>query len=169
MASQVSKRLRCFVQDSPLGPLKVTTSDLGLCSIDFGSGDLHQLNDQKTEKIEGSLEYEVFQCLKRYFQGEFEAFKNIPLDIQSGTPFQRAVWQTLIGIPYGRVYTYRWLSEEAGYPKAYRAVGQANRRNPIPIVIPCHRILNANGNLGGYQGKEGVAIKRFLLQLEGAL
>ncbi len=174
------KVLRGFFQDSPLGLLKVITSTHGLCHIRFealsDTSDERDSKDSKKiykgiyeRKPETPLEHTIFKCLNRYFKGEPETFETLPLDIQEGSDFQRAVWEALRSIPYGRIYTYAWLSEEAGYARAYRAVGQANRKNPIPIVIPCHRIINADGRLGGYQGTQGVSVKRLLLQLEGSI
>lgn len=82
-----------------------------------------------------------------------------------GTAFQRRVWQSLCDIPYGRVISYRELAAQVGSPRAFQAVGQANGRNPLPILIPCHRVIAADGTLGGYSS--GVERKRFLLRLEG--
>lgn len=106
------------------------------------------------------------QQFESYFQGENIVFC-IPLDIQEGTAFRRKVWQVLQRIPYGETRSYRWVAEQAGKPNAFRAVGQANAANPIPIIIPCHRVIQANGTLGGFSC--GIKIKRELLKLEGVL
>ncbi len=88
----------------------------------------------------------------------------IPTPVE-GTPFQRRVWSVLETIPHGEVRSYGWVAERIGMPRASRAVGAANGANPIPIIVPCHRVINADGRIGGYSG--GVSIKRKLLELEG--
>lgn len=106
---------------------------------------------------------EASRQLRAYFAGDLRAF-DLPL-APSGTPFQKAVWAALEGIPFGEIITYGELARRIGRPKASRAVGQANHKNPIPILIPCHRVIGADGSLTGYGG--GLACKRFLLRLEG--
>lgn len=101
--------------------------------------------------------------LDRYFAGRRIAYEG-PFDLLTGTPFQRRVWATLLTIPYGEVRSYRWLAGTVGHPGAFRAVGMANGQNPIPVLIPCHRVINHNGGLGGYSG--GLDQKRRLLALE---
>ncbi len=103
--------------------------------------------------------------LKEYFNGERKNF-NIPLDLR-GTDFQKKVWKELLKIPYGETISYKILSERVHNPGAVRAVGSANGANPIPIIVPCHRVINSNGKLGGYSG--GLNIKEKLLELEGSL
>ena len=100
--------------------------------------------------------------MEEYFQGNRKVF-NIPYSLH-GTPFQERVWQALCRIPYGQTRSYRDIAEEIGQPKAYRAVGMANHRNPMMLVVPCHRVIGADGSLGGYAG--GLELKRFLLSLE---
>ena len=100
--------------------------------------------------------------LKEYMSGERQKF-SLPLSY-SGTPFQLRVWKALLEIPYGEVRSYADIAREIGSPLAARAVGQANNRNPLAIVIPCHRVVASNSGLGGYAG--GLASKEFLLQLE---
>jgi len=107
----------------------------------------------------------IFDQLKEYFAGTRKEF-DVPLDIK-GTDFQKRVWNELQKIPYGKTISYKTLSEKLGDVKAIRAVGKANGQNPIAIIIPCHRVIGANGNLVGYAG--GLAIKEKLLHLEGAL
>lgn len=102
-------------------------------------------------------------ALQRYFKGEVETFSNIPLAPQ-GTPFQQQVWQALLQIPYGQSSSYSDLAQKIHHPKAIRAVGGAVGRNPISIIIPCHRILGKNQSLTGFGG--GLPAKRLLLQLE---
>jgi methylated-DNA-[protein]-cysteine S-methyltransferase len=107
----------------------------------------------------------VFDQLNEYFAGTRKEF-DVPLDIE-GTDFQKKVWNELQKIPYGKTISYKTLSEKLGDVKAIRAVGKANGQNPIAIIIPCHRVIGANGNLVGYAG--GLDIKEKLLHLEGAL
>lgn len=103
--------------------------------------------------------------LDRYFDGESVDFREIPVKIQVGTEFQNLVWDTIHKIPHGEVRSYKWIAEHIGRPKAVRAVGNATGSNPITIIIPCHRVIGSNGNLGGYGG--GLDRKRQLLSLEG--
>jgi methylated-DNA-[protein]-cysteine S-methyltransferase len=109
--------------------------------------------------------FNIFNQLDEYFKHKRKKF-DIPLDFD-GTPFQMKVWNELLKIPYGKTTSYGKLSQKLGDPKLIRAVGRANGANPIPIIIPCHRVINSNGNLGGYTG--GLKMKEILLELEGAL
>lgn len=103
--------------------------------------------------------------LDRYFDGESVDFREIPVKIEMGTDFQNSVWDAIHQIPYGEVRSYKWIAEQIDRPKAMRAVGSATGSNPITIIIPCHRVIRSNGNLGGYGG--GLERKRQLLSLEG--
>jgi methylated-DNA-[protein]-cysteine S-methyltransferase len=107
----------------------------------------------------------IFNQLKEYFEGARKVF-DVPLDI-AGTDFQKKVWSELQKIPYGKTISYKTLSEKLGDAKAIRAVGKANGQNPVAIIIPCHRVIGADGNLVGYAS--GISIKEKLLHLEGAL
>lgn len=108
---------------------------------------------------------ETFKQLKEYF---FDGRKDFSLPLNpDGTAFQKFVWAELLTIPYGRTISYKQLAERIGDKNLIRAVGRANALNPIPIIIPCHRIVGTNGSLVGYSG--GIEKKRFLLELEGAL
>jgi len=102
--------------------------------------------------------------LTEYFDGKRREF-SIPLDLR-GTPFQLACWQALLAIPYGETRSYAEIARAIGHPNAFRAVGMANNRNPIAIVVPCHRVIASGGSLCGYGG--GLEVKRKLLDLEGA-
>ncbi|HRP69326.1 MAG TPA: methylated-DNA--[protein]-cysteine S-methyltransferase [Turneriella sp.] len=106
---------------------------------------------------------EATRQLNAYFSGKLKTF-NLPID-PSGTTFQKRVWRALMRIPYGETLSYGQLAHRVGNPNASRAVGLANGRNPISIIIPCHRVIGASGSLTGYGG--GVERKRFLLELEG--
>ncbi|QSF47573.1 methylated-DNA--[protein]-cysteine S-methyltransferase [Paenibacillus tianjinensis] len=106
----------------------------------------------------------VISLLEGYFAGNPVSFADIPLDLW-GTAFQQEVWRGLTQIPYGGVATYKELSVQIGRPLAVRAVGAANGQNPIPVIVPCHRVIGANGTLTGYRG--GLKLKQELLALEG--
>ena len=114
------------------------------------------------EKKETPLIQNAHQQLKEYFQGERQTFQ-LPL-APKGTPFQQKVWNTLQTIPYGETWSYQQMAKVIGNPKACRAVGMANHRNPISIIIPCHRVIGSNGDLVGYAS--GLDMKRYLLNLE---
>jgi len=104
--------------------------------------------------------------LQRYFAGERVAFDD-PLDPTVGTPFQRRVWAAAREIPYGEMHSYRWVAYRIGSPGAARAVGQALAANPFPVVVPCHRVVRSDGDLGGFGDRP--ELKRRLLEMEGAL
>ena len=106
---------------------------------------------------------DLIQCLRIYFGGHKAAFPD-QLDLSGSTPFQRQVWGVTRHIPYGKTRSYTWVAKQIGQPRAVRAVGQALARNPLPVIIPCHRVITSNGQLGGYSG--GVGWKRYLLNLE---
>lgn len=107
----------------------------------------------------------IFAQLKEYFKGERKNF-NLPLDLR-GTEFQIKVWKQLQKIPYGQTVSYKYIASSLGDINSVRAVGAANGANPVPIIVPCHRVINSNGKLGGYTG--GIHIKQKLLELEGKL
>jgi methylated-DNA-[protein]-cysteine S-methyltransferase len=101
------------------------------------------------------------------FLGNRRRELSFTLDLSRGTPFQRRVWRTILRIPYGRVRSYRWVAERVGGAQYARAVGHALGANPVPIIVPCHRVVTSDGSLGGFSG--GLPVKRKLLQLEGTL
>ncbi|MSP12346.1 MAG: methylated-DNA--[protein]-cysteine S-methyltransferase [Chloroflexi bacterium] len=109
--------------------------------------------------------WDVVEQLQQYFAGEPVAF-NAPLDLGYASPFMRQVWNLVCQVPYGETRTYSAVARQAGRPRAARAVGLANARNPIPVIIPCHRLLGSDGALRGYGG--GLDFKRRLLQMERA-
>jgi len=113
--------------------------------------------------FEESAAEELKEQLRRYYAGEPVTFA-AKLDLEGYTPFERKVWAATSRIPYGQTRPYSWVAEEVGSPRAYRAVGAALAKNPIPIVIPCHRVLRKDGSLGGYGG--GLDMKRTLLEME---
>jgi methylated-DNA-[protein]-cysteine S-methyltransferase len=146
---------------SPLGPLLLAADSSGLRHIEFVNG-RHEVRPDSPWREDASPFRETVRQLQAYFAGELETF-----DLQlapQGTPFQLAVWRLLCEIPYGETISYGELARRHGNPHASRAVGLANGSNPIPIVIPCHRVIGCNGKLTGYGG--GLPIKEKLLALE---
>lgn len=146
---------------SPVGPLLLAADAAGLRQILFANGK-HPAQPGPEWRADPASLQEPIRQLRAYFAGELEAF-DLPLAPQ-GTPFQLKVWQLLCDIPYGGTISYGELARRAGNPKASRAVGLANGSNPIPIIIPCHRVIGSNGKLTGYGG--GLPIKEKLLALE---
>ena len=142
------------------GPLWLGWTDRGLARLDFDRPGEGAAGD-----VAGAPVPERFAApLWRYFAGAREDFKAVPLDLR-GTAFQRAVWAALREVPYGAVCSYATIAARIGNPRAMRAVGAANGKNPVAIIVPCHRIVEAGGGLGGYTG--GLERKRFLLAREG--
>jgi methylated-DNA-[protein]-cysteine S-methyltransferase len=140
--------------------LRFTAADGGIRSIDF---DLSR-PAEGVETAGNRVLDEAVKQMRAYFAGALRDF-SLPLDPQ-GTPFQLRVWRQLETIPYGRICSYSEMARAIGSPNAVRAVGAANGANPIPIVVPCHRVIGANGKLVGYGG--GLPLKKRLLELEGA-
>jgi methylated-DNA-[protein]-cysteine S-methyltransferase len=146
---------------SPIGTLQIFGTDEAITGV-FMENHRHQsLETRDAVRDSGPLR-EARRQLEEYFAGERREF-SIPLHAE-GTEFQRSVWQALRGIPYGVTVSYGELAQRIGKPRAVRAVGLANGRNPISILVPCHRVIGANGSLTGYGG--GLERKRFLLDLE---
>jgi methylated-DNA-[protein]-cysteine S-methyltransferase len=168
---ETASRIQWDVMASPLGALYMALSDGGLCRVDFGVGEaafLRKLDPlARTEQNKEALA-PIARQLGEYFAGARSCF-DLALDLSRLTPFQRRVLEATQRIPAGAVWTYGRLARAIGRPKASRAVGQALRRNPVPIVIPCHRVVASDGSLGGYSGGGGLASKRWLLRFEGAL
>ncbi len=106
---------------------------------------------------------DLMECFNVYFSGHRTTFLD-KLDLSRATPFQREVWEITRLIPYGETRSYAWVAEQIKRPKAMRAVGQALSKNPLPIIVPCHRVVASDGKLGGFSG--GVEMKRYLLSLE---
>lgn len=159
------------VTDSPVGPLLVAVSDEGLCEVGFAGveaeneirAELRQRgfapvrDDEKPRR--------AVRELQEYFSGNRNSF-DMPLDLAGVAPFTQAVLRATAEVPYGSLSTYQEIARRIGKPGASRAVGNALGRNPIPVVIPCHRIIRSDATMGGYTG--GLPIKQALLQLEGA-
>ena len=152
--------------ESPLGSMIVAATGRGLAGVWFeGQRHLPDTSEWPHDPAHPVLRDAVAQ-LADYFAGRRTAF-DLPLDLQGGTAFQQSVWHALLAIPRGGTTSYASLSQRIGRPTAMRAVGAAVGRNPLSIVVPCHRVVGADGSLTGYAG--GLERKSVLLQLEGAL
>ncbi|MEV5960735.1 methylated-DNA--[protein]-cysteine S-methyltransferase [Kribbella sp. NPDC051952] len=147
--------MRWSVIDSPIGDLTLAVDDVGLCRVHFGGSDRPVDTDP--------LLTETAEQLEAYFAGELQDF-TLPLSVPSGSAFERAVWDQMRRIPYGEMQTYGEVAKIVGDAGAARAVGVACNRNPLPIVVPCHRIVGAGGKMVGFGG--GIPTKRHLLELE---
>jgi methylated-DNA-[protein]-cysteine S-methyltransferase len=160
-----------LVIPSPVGELLLTATDAGLTRVWFEEHRHGGPRDAAWERAEGvggpaaRILREASAQLAAYFAGERRDFE-LPL-AAAGTPFQERVWRALRAIPYGQTMSYGELARRLDAPNAMRAVGAANGRNPLAIVVPCHRVIGARGELTGFGG--GIARKRWLLQHEGAL
>ena len=145
---------------SPLGRLTICCTEKGLLRLDLRG---RRPADRRFDWVRAEEKTRPAASeLAEYFAGQRQRF-TIPLDLR-GTPFQRQAWKALLAIPYGRTRSYGDIARQIGRRRAYRAVGQANHRNPMAIVVPCHRVVAADGGLGGYGG--GLDRKQFLLDLE---
>ncbi|WP_327185874.1 methylated-DNA--[protein]-cysteine S-methyltransferase [Streptomyces sp. NBC_01334] len=150
------------IVDSPYGPLTLVADDGVLCGL-YMNGQRHRPPEENFGPRDDTLFGDAEEQLEAYFAGELKEF-SLELRLH-GTPFQRSVWDGLRKIPYGETRTYGELAEALGNPTASRAVGLANGRNPIGIIVPCHRVIGAGGGLTGYGG--GLDRKRRLLDFEG--
>jgi methylated-DNA-[protein]-cysteine S-methyltransferase len=152
--------------NSPMGPMIVAATGQGLAGVWF-TGQRHMPDHAgwPHAPAHAVLAKAVAQ-LADYFAGKRTTF-DLPLDLQGGTPFQQSVWRALLAIPSGGTVSYGHLSREVGRPAAVRAVGAAVGRNPLSVVVPCHRVVGSDGSLTGYAG--GLDRKTALLTLEGAL
>jgi len=149
---------------SPVGELKLVASDKGLVAVLWQDDNPRRVRlDLLAEDAQHPVLQETEKQLRAYFAGELKKFK-LKLDFR-GTPFQQQVWAVLLTIPFGETRSYADIARQIGRPKAMRAVGAANGKNPISIIAPCHRVIGANGKLTGFAG--GLEVKAQLLELEG--
>jgi methylated-DNA-[protein]-cysteine S-methyltransferase len=156
------------IADTPIGPLLLAVTERGLCKISFDPEP-----ERETDALARTFGVRVLRAprqvdevrreLDEYFEGHRRDF-DLPLDLRGREGFSREILERLAKVPYGQVTTYKSLALEAGNPRAARAVGTIMNRNPIPIVLPCHRVVGSNGSLVGYGG--GLERKRLLLDLE---
>lgn len=156
----------CIMQ-SPLGELVLVADEQRLSGLYFADGyseyEAFEATGRWRRTDQTPLLIETRRQLEAYFSGRLREF-DLPLQLKTGTDFQKQVWLALAQIPYGRTMSYSDLAVLVGRPKACRAIGQANHRNPISIILPCHRVIGADGSLTGYGG--GLERKRRLLELE---
>lgn len=145
-----------------MGELELVEDGNGICSLSFGgSSENGDVPEEETELL-----LEAKRQLLEYFAGERKQFE-LPLSLH-GTEFQMRDWEALLAIPYGETRSYGEIAAAIGCPKGSRAVGMANRSNPVAIIVPCHRVIGADGSLTGYAGKnKALDIKAYLLKLEG--
>jgi len=153
---------------TPVGPLGLVARNGNLAGIIFDADPASfPFQVERTWGKPGSESPAAFGDVKRqleeYFAGKRLVFR-LPLDLDQGTGFQRRVWHALLEIPYGRTLSYKEVAHVIGQPSAVRAVGSANGANPLPIVVPCHRVVSSDGTMGGYGG--GLKVKKQLLELE---
>jgi len=149
------------LENTPVGALRLVGSEMGLSMVWFLRGSKRQ-EPNPDWKEDAAFFMDVRRQLDEYFAGALREF-DIPL-VFEGTSFQKRVWKRLQAIPYGETISYGELAKKIGDPKAVRAVGAANGQNPIPIIVPCHRVIGSNGSLTGFGG--GLENKRKLLELE---
>lgn len=150
-----------MVTESPVGPLLLAGDERGLHLVHFLNGRRPKSPDPEWSEDKKPFK-EVLRQLRAYFDGKLKDF-DLPL-VLNGTEFQLRVWRRLQKIPYGETVSYGQIAREFGNPEASRAVGLANGSNPIPIIVPCHRVIGSNGDLTGFGG--GLPIKKKLLALE---
>lgn len=172
-----SDKVYYAIFDTKICPVYIAKNNIGVCSISFlckpanpfsPESETQSFRHMKTNFIKVQEDAPFLKddilILKKYFRGEKTIF-DFSLDLSSGTDFQKKVWKKLQEIPYGQCKTYKWVAEQTGNSKAVRAVGMANKKNPLPLVIPCHRVIGSNGKLIGYE--YGLSIKKRLLEMEG--
>ena len=141
--------------ESPIGKIKIEVEGRSVIGVYF--------SDESSEENRNELVDECKKQLEEYFNGKRKSF-DLNIKFVKGTEFQLKVWNALKEIPYGEKVTYKYIAEKINNPKAIRAVGGANNKNPISIIIPCHRVIGVNGKMVGYA--EGIDKKEFLLKLE---
>lgn len=164
-----TKEYRHAIFQGPHGWIGLVGSNDGLCRLSMKSTPeeiLEDLDDdlRGSEQDDGAFP-QARQCLERYFAGDTQALNEIVLDLSDAPPFFGAAWEACRSIPAGETRSYAWLAAAAGRPNAARAAGQAMARNPLALVIPCHRVIGSSGDLHGY-GAGGLSVKARLLQLE---
>ena len=151
------QRIYGEIYESPVGALTILAGEKGLQAIKFGEDEKVKSTGKASEMTRWAVKE-----LEEYFQGKRKEFT--VLCVPEGTDFQKRVWEALTRIPYGVTRTYKEIAVEIGNSRASRAVGMANHKNPVPIIIPCHRVVGSDGRLTGYAG--GLGVKEFLLNLE---
>ncbi len=158
---RLEKEFKAYLK-SPIGFIEIISNELAIKRINFiKKGKISSKNDfRKSELLK-----EAYKQLKNYFSGKKEVF-DLPLFVK-GTGLQQSVWKEILNIPSGETTTYKNIAKKINRPNAYRAVGNAVGKNPIPIIIPCHRVIHSNGDIKGFSA--GNHIKKFLLRHEGII
>lgn len=160
------------LEHTPVGDLRLAASDWGLVAVEWADSQLQF--DAYLNRLKRSIQPDAKKIkpyvkeLAEYLEGRRHAF-TIPIDWTLLRPFQREALQAVFRIPYGETRTYLEIACEINRPTAYRAVGRANATNPMPLVVPCHRLIGTDGKLHGYGGGEGLKTKEWLLKMEGAV
>lgn len=163
-------KIKYCLLDTSWGEMFVAATREGLCYLSLNKIDLAALRQSSLlrrgiDLVRDDESFSEFgKRLRDYLEGRKVSFPE-PLDLRATTPFQRMVWKQTATIPYGEVRSYSWLAEKVGQPRAARAVGRGLALNPLPILIPCHRVVRKNGKLGGFSA--GLRLKKRLLELEG--
>lgn len=147
--------MECGYYKSPIGYIKIEAEGKYITSLDFVSNIGEEKINETINKCKNQLE--------EYFLGKRKDF-DLDIKFLKGTEFQVKVWEVLREIPYGTTVTYKWIAEKIGNPKAVRAVGGANNKNSVAILVPCHRVIGSNGKMVGYAG--GIEKKEYLLKIE---
>ncbi len=155
--------LKTFVYKSPIGNIHCTFKDDYLIKIDLRSNDNKKEFIKNTDIMPNDDFLLLIKEFQLYFNGNLKEF-SVPIKIMYGTKFDQEVWLTLREIPYGQTRTYKWLAQKVRNYKASRAVGNALRRNPLPLILPCHRVIASDGSMAGFSA--GVELKRWLLRHE---
>ena len=157
---------------TPLGDLRLIISDLGLVAVEWADSqpELYRLLRRLARPViaDSARLIPYAKQIRAYLKGQRRDF-TFAIDWDTLRPFQRMALEAVFAIPYGETNTYAEIAAQIGHPKAYRAVGRANATNPMPLVIPCHRVIGTDGKLLGYGGGQGLPTKEWLLQLEGAM
>ena len=150
--------------DTSIGEVFVAASQEGVCAVAFGiPEEQFKAEHPGAVRNDAALAREL-DLVRRYLAGEPVTFEDVKVDVSAGTSLQRAVWRELLKVPRGTTVSYSQLAARAGRPKAAMAVGNIVGQNPVPIVVPCHRVIHADGTIGGYSG--GLGVKRLLHKLE---
>lgn len=157
LSRRASERPYCFCE-TPLGLIRIEENHCGITSLRFVDGEAQNFSSRENGIYLASAKAQVLE----YFSKRRKMF-DVPLSL-AGSEFQKKVWSALRGIPYGETRSYKQIAEAIGNENAARAVGMANNRNPIPIIIPCHRVIGSDGKLVGYAG--GIERKKYLLKME---
>jgi methylated-DNA-[protein]-cysteine S-methyltransferase len=172
LAAEMPQVFYDFLPHSPVGRVSVAANERGVIALDIGLGErdfVDRLKRRTRVSVRRSADHvgAAMRQLEEYLSGARSGF-DLPIDLSLTTAFQRQVLKAALAIPRGQTRTYHEVARRIGRPTAARAVGQALGHNPLPIIIPCHRVLGSDGSLHGYSGGHGLATKAWLLRLEGA-